>query len=744
MVAKFCDVSSLASLCLSCTILRAVCDHLLYQVAISESDRPSLVPHIVKTLRKESHVLKSLGKAIAARADIMAVIEMDLSVIHPSSHLGVSFYAVQHLGSALHFAAARGFDEVIRLLLERHTDVNAVNTLTGCGGFPPLFLALYLRQESVPMTLFRYGAQPIIELQGTNALHLAAFTDNQQVMEYLVQQWQVPIDCVDAQGWTPLHYAIVSSNSTASTVRCLVRLGANVNSTIVYDSQTSLDIACRMGRYDLAHELLQSGADVRGGAVDDGSTLNLIPAQLAMTPLQAVFGRPDSSYEKQSLILELLEKGADVDGHVQIRRYSSNSWTGPLLLSLIIENRTIDIQFILKETKANINTTDSRDKTCLEYTLSPTNFKPEIARILLKAGATISRRMLDELERVLERVALCSDRNQLRKILSEAPHAAQSLEFIYKFNGNTPYEELPSVRSNVIKKKKKTQTVTDHPVQNVQQNDDPRFNTSLPRDVPFTTAHFGVSEPQRIRQQRQEIRTETTRLGSSEGRYIFPSEQLAQKTGQNLPQPQALHLYPALPPMDVLNHTRQTHVQPTSRAPISSAPVRQLPGATPSFSTIPIESLLNHEIRTPRTSPSRRAQLRGDRKDPSNSGLNFQTFSRTAQRYMSTISAAREKTQTLDKRPAHVQTSVPETKRKACHCTWPIEALTEVHRDSTGAVSFTAIWKPSEVNTSDLVGQDVIEDAKRLVIDAFGAEEWRKQEALLQSSQSGTKRARLS
>lgn len=96
--------------------------------------------------------------------------------------------------------------------------------------------------------------------QKLTLLHHAAFAGNESFVKLLLaapSTQQVSIDALDAEGWTPLHYA--ADRGHAGVVRLLLEEGANVNARDT-SKRTPLHLAALSGRTDAVAALLREGA----------------------------------------------------------------------------------------------------------------------------------------------------------------------------------------------------------------------------------------------------------------------------------------------------------------------------------------------------------------------------------------------------------------------------------------------------------------------------------------------------
>ncbi|KAJ3351741.1 hypothetical protein GGF32_004096 [Allomyces javanicus] len=137
--------------------------------------------------------------------------DVSVNAVHPVSHM-----------TPLHLAAARGFDAVVRVLLENGAIVDMVDP------------------------------------EHETALHKACFSGNVYVVDRLVQARANP-NKADKHGWTPLHIAVAKGNKDVVAL-LLQRPGIKVNCANQAGT-TPLMTACAKGHLDLVHTLLDARAD---------------------------------------------------------------------------------------------------------------------------------------------------------------------------------------------------------------------------------------------------------------------------------------------------------------------------------------------------------------------------------------------------------------------------------------------------------------------------------------------------
>ena len=161
--------------------------------------------------------------------------------------------------NALQAACVSGNESVMRVLLSHAADVNLSvgnlfpHLLTACGeggGFEPVkilveagadlrvtdmvghsaLLMMILNPES-PLESFDYligrGVDPLQgDRRGCNGLHYAARARKVNIMERMLQ-YGININGTDSNGWSPLHWAIASTEDSTEIVNLLLQSGCD-------------------------------------------------------------------------------------------------------------------------------------------------------------------------------------------------------------------------------------------------------------------------------------------------------------------------------------------------------------------------------------------------------------------------------------------------------------------------------------------------------------------------------------
>jgi ankyrin repeat protein len=123
--------------------------------------------------------------------------------------------------TALNVASTIGSAKGVELLLEHGAGINHQSK----GGLTPLMDATLSGHAAIVATLLRKGANPELRdsEKGATALTIAAYHGRADIVQALIQG-KADVNARDAQGFTPLHYAIALNRAEAA--RLLLAAGA--------------------------------------------------------------------------------------------------------------------------------------------------------------------------------------------------------------------------------------------------------------------------------------------------------------------------------------------------------------------------------------------------------------------------------------------------------------------------------------------------------------------------------------
>lgn len=204
------------------------------------------------------------------------------------------FWAVEKLGithwddsSGLHWAAAKGHEGLVRLLLDRGF---CVDMRASTHGTTALHYSAMNGHESVVRLLLERGA--IVDVRDHVFKETASPEDTRRIGNRLV----------NLHGMTPLHYAAVMGQK--DVVRLLLDAGASIEERDLVNLRTVLILATFCNQLGVVKLLLERGADI--GAVDrDGWRARSYAESSGMS------GGPDGHNNRAAPLLQAAERIRD-------------------------------------------------------------------------------------------------------------------------------------------------------------------------------------------------------------------------------------------------------------------------------------------------------------------------------------------------------------------------------------------------------------------------------------------------
>jgi ankyrin repeat protein len=253
------------------------------------------------------------------------------------------------LGNALHAASRFGSEQVVRLLINNHANVNP-----GDRTFDPLQAASFYGHEQIVRLLIEAGADVNAVKHGEgNALQRASLCGHTQIVKILLERGADANAQGGVQG-SALHAA--SRQGHLAIVQALIERGADVNAPGERDGN-ALFAASEQAHSHIVNVLLDAGADVNAENESCGTALQVAcwKGDDAMVKLLIARGANvnqqcapsghalhDASYQGHVRIVQLLlDAGADINAHsqdyasaLQAAGYSGHAQTVQLLLDV--------------------------------------------------------------------------------------------------------------------------------------------------------------------------------------------------------------------------------------------------------------------------------------------------------------------------------------------------------------------------------------------------------------------------
>lgn len=113
----------------------------------------------------------------------------------------------------LHFAAYGGFLESVRILIDKKSDVNAMNVR----GETPLHYAAYAGQNDVVNLLLDHGADPELgNVDGNSPLYYTVFSEKTETMGVLLKSG-LDVNLTNVYGYTALDFADVNNRNESAS-----------------------------------------------------------------------------------------------------------------------------------------------------------------------------------------------------------------------------------------------------------------------------------------------------------------------------------------------------------------------------------------------------------------------------------------------------------------------------------------------------------------------------------------------
>lgn len=209
----------------------------------------------------ENHTT-ALHDAILYKSERVAKLLIDRGA---DVNLNVGFF-----GSPIVTACKEGSLEITQWLVQAGADLHMTNLV----GHSALIASISSRepQSEAFEYLIGLGTDPLqVDRRGCNSLHYAARAKKITLIKRLLE-YRININTVDANGWSPLHWAVASTEDSTEVVRLLLQSGCD-NSIRDKQGRMALDLAILFKR---AEEIVMLDHSVQAhtkSSEEEGSSL---------------------------------------------------------------------------------------------------------------------------------------------------------------------------------------------------------------------------------------------------------------------------------------------------------------------------------------------------------------------------------------------------------------------------------------------------------------------------------------
>ena len=209
--------------------------------------------------------------------------------------------------SAISAAAAEGNSSAIRLLVRTgKADVN----IADLSGRTPIFYAVEQNQEDALRTLLLLGADPNAQdNQGVTALMRASAKGRQNCVDVLLRQKNIKVNTKDFQDRTALTYSVYADE--LGPARALVKAGADINGRDK-SGNTALMSAVKAKNDRMALFFIQQGADLTPANNSGENVFSLTEEYLPQSSTAKVLSVKKASLYEEALQLQA-QKQAEVE-----------------------------------------------------------------------------------------------------------------------------------------------------------------------------------------------------------------------------------------------------------------------------------------------------------------------------------------------------------------------------------------------------------------------------------------------
>lgn len=351
--------------------------------AATHTEKKEEFHKIVALLLEQKASVESREQEAQQTALVHALVGKDLTLVRLLLNTGTNInMAISDTGkTALHFAVEHYSEEVFNYLVERKgLEIDCLNKK---GGTPLLYVSPLVKESKITkkqardivVNLLKKGAKlqlhdlirellpksmdlviSILESAefkqviqsnmsiGTELLQFSALHGYHRMAEILISI-DVPIECHDPKGNTPLHMAAQEGHT--SIIELLIKQGADKHAKSKFVGNTALNKAAAYGHLNCVQALVRAGADVN--LTDNNGRTALHWAFATLTTGTSISDEPKPKNEEtaEAIIHCLLEAKADLN--ILIERYS------PLMAAIYYQYKTCIKLLVEKSTTDDLN-----------------------------------------------------------------------------------------------------------------------------------------------------------------------------------------------------------------------------------------------------------------------------------------------------------------------------------------------------------------------------------------------------
>ncbi|KAK8381499.1 hypothetical protein O3P69_018525 [Scylla paramamosain] len=260
---------------------------------LTAKNEPLMVLNLLEANKITEAVAVARESKTRVRLDVCllwACVQGAADLVEMLLEAGASVDARDNSGlSALHLAAEKGADEVLRALLKSGAKVGGPWEWDGNEEFTPLMLAARSGCLEAVRVLIEGGAKPDTGLNtsGETALHQAVRAASPECVQLLIEAGAT-VNPTVLYSETPLHVAV--SEGLADVVGILLEAGANVRASRGNSKMTPLHIAAQEGYCGVAHQLLKAGANPNQENLRGQTPLHLAAKAQSSDTVQLLLG----------------------------------------------------------------------------------------------------------------------------------------------------------------------------------------------------------------------------------------------------------------------------------------------------------------------------------------------------------------------------------------------------------------------------------------------------------------------